>query len=283
MRTAFCEKDCQSCSQFLSDACPGCSAGPGKTLSTDCPIATCARLKGIKFCSDCSSCKTCRHYTARHEMPLLRKKEAEAAERKKQFSTRHLSSLANYYWALLLLATLPGIVSAVLSIFNLSTLSTCISLGSCLLTGLVLLKMGQADLFYKTAGLLSFLRGAVSVLLLCTSDMYILRALLSGGFTVAGIFYTYYLMKGHIDTFASADRQLSGNWDSLWQAYKLVLIASFVCSMMLALTDSLIVTLLSLVAVIAGVVISIVDIVFLFRSAKVAESYKKELHSTTSP
>lgn len=112
--------------------------------------------------------------------------------------------------------------------------------------------------------------------------MYILRALLSGGSTVAGIFYTYYLMKGHIDTFASVDRQLSGNWDSLWHAYKLVLIAVFMCTVFLALTGSLILFYAVIVALIAGIVVSIVEIVFLFRSAKSAEACKKQLQNTTS-
>ncbi len=285
MRIPFCEKDCQSCSRFTSAQCPGCAEGPGKPLTSDCSIATCARLKGIKFCTDCSSKNNCDHYADRHVMPRLREEKAQTEQKKREFSLNNASRLAGCFWALFALTLLPH-AAEVLSIFKLPVTSTYLSVISLAVVGLILLKMGRSDLSYNTAGILALVESMIHAISLLLPQHSMLLSFLSPVSTITGLFRMYYMIHGHVETFFPLDRELSHKWDTLWQMTKWTLIVSaasaFLCIPFLNTSIGMVFGFILILCVVFTLVLSVIELVYLYRSAKIATACKKQPESEFS-
>ncbi len=285
MSTSFCEKDCHGCSRYVDSTCPGCAEDPGKTLSTQCSIAVCARQKGKKFCSDCTFRSSCDHYAKRHTMALLREEKFQADQQKREFSLRNVSQLAGCYWALALLSVFPSIIASILSALGGQVLSSWIQLFSFIFTGIVVLRMSKADLSYRTAAILLFVEAGIAALTLWTCapyysyDMAPMWKILFPASSVASIFRMYYLCQGHTDTLLPVDRNLSDKWASLWQTFKWTMIILAVSSFLIIVISSVIFAFLFAISCIFIIILYVMEIVYLFRTAIAAGTCKKQLET----
>lgn len=276
MANAYCGKNCDSCIQKERLECQGCRLGPGRSWYDGCEIAACCRDKGHDTCDTCTNNRYCGKRSRRDGMVEHRERKLAAEAERKAELARRAPFLGRWLWVLFWMV-IPGTVASLLSIDAMAgwapgvyRFGEYLSVACSLAYGLILLILASRHDVYRIAGILRLVTAAVSLVLVLaagknTGTGWTLLISLPGG--VVGLVATYQEYMAHAAVLDSLDRTLAEKWRMLWKWYIGVFIATF-GSVVVMLIFQLLGLLVLLAALIGMVVVSVLELVYLYQSAK---------------
>ena len=269
----YCGKNCAHCTDKTSNGCAGCMNGPGQRLYGDCAIAKCCREKGHQSCESCTMQGRCGSYASRDGMADYRRKKAmqEAADQRKRM--KRVPYLGKWLFPLFWLF-IPSAIAGVLNsnLFQSAgegfhTAGVFLSILSHGCACVIMYCLENADDHYGKAwkyrlvwigcevfGLL-ILNASVGVGLFC-SVTAIVFALLA----------EYNEFQAHARVLSGFDNDLSTSWEKLWKWY-LILTCVQIGSLVLILVIPVISALALLASALGILVIGILELVYLYRTA----------------
>lgn len=280
MSETYCGKSCEGCAYKEKLECPGCKSGPGKYWSCDCELAKCCKEKGHETCDTCSFKETCETLRGRENIPEHRlKKRVEEVDRKARV-VQKAAFLGKWLWILFWLV-IPGALGSFMTVEGIVKLFPAFDLPGQVINilcsaayGLILLNLTSAHDNYRISGICCLVTTAVSAVVLgVTGGSDASWALiLTIPAAIVGLVGEYHEYIAHAGVLRDVDAILSQDWRKLWKWY---------IRMMAAIIGSVIVMLIVpplgfvgvLVSAIGIVVVSIMKLVYLYRTAKVFRQY----------
>lgn len=177
---------------------------------------------------------------------------------------------------------IPSGIASIMTSSNMPDLSPAVfTSGNVFLTacsliyGIILIRMAFAESRYHTAGIFSLLTSAVVILIfiLCKTTKISPESLIFSIIQIPLSFacvYTEY--SAHASLLQEIEADLSAKWSILWKCY----IGSYVvilCGILVTLVSPISGLLLILVSIVALIVIGILKLVYLYRTAKIFRKY----------
>lgn len=140
--------------------------------------------------------------------------------------------------------------------------------------GIFLLKMSSQEKRYKTAGICRMVVAAVGAAIAFISGLESVTviSLVSVGFSIAGEYNEY---KGHAAVMESLDMNAAVNWDKLCKWFVVVFAAIPVLLLMMIMIPAMaaLFLLVFIADLLAIVVVSIIKLVYIYRTASLMEAY----------
>ena len=275
---SYCGKDCGVCGLRETLGCPGCQEGLGRRFSGPCEIAACCREKGHEACATCGHQAGCFRYGTREETPRreLRRREEEAA-RQARLAER-APVLGKWLWWMFWLIG-PREAAGLLTMDQVAAAFPSVGRAGLLLEGLCVLaygfflwKLGVVLGDYRTAALCQW---AVAVLVVPRellpegSPLLILPNL---ALIALGLLRDYRTYHAHAQVLAEVDQTLADKWLRLWK-YVLWVLCGMGASLILLLGGGMLGVVVLVAAALAGVALGVVEMVYLWRTAKVFREY----------
>lgn len=289
MSETYCGKSCADCSKKEELNCEGCRQGPGRLYQSDCDIVTCCKSKGHENCETCSfKDKPCSVLSNSSRMPEMRiqkrRDEAVRLQRKQEVEERrqrelaHKSSVAGKWLWILFWLFVPSVVANILSMDSMATAAPAVYMFGQILSavcsvvyGIVLLQVVSLNDRYHTAGWCTIV-GAV---------LYAFASIWNGAnwtlvitipASIVGLVGEYNEFTGHAEILMGVDQELSEKWVKLWK-WDVGLLIATICCIVLVFISAVLGALVLLAATIGLGVVSIVKLVYLYRTAKVFREY----------
>ncbi len=279
MAETYCGKSCGDCEYREPMNCPGCKTGPGKSWSRDCEIAACVRAKGHETCDTCGFRDNCGPFRGRDRMPQYRQKKAEADALQQAELARRAPILGKWLWIFFWLV-IPRLIASLMTNDTVAGLIPGLSLPGQILaalvalaSGLVLLRLSGEEERYKTAGICSLVSSALNGIAAFLPETAAPAALaLSIPVAIVGFVGEYNEYTAHANVLSGVDSELSANWERLWKWY-----IGLFCAMMGSLVITVIAPILGLIlvllAAVGSIVVSILKLVYLYRTAKIFREF----------
>ena len=281
MAETYCGKTCAECTKKEQLNCSGCKAGPGRQFGGDCELSKCVRDKGHETCDTCGFKGNCGTLRSRESMPDYRIRKIEAEEQRKAAIAKRAPVLGKWLWIIFWLV-IPSSIGSIMAhettakiLPGLFMPGQIINAICSLIYGAILLKLGSEEDRYRTAGICTLIAGASSAL----------AAIINGGsdgatwiliFTIpaaiVAIVGEYNEYMAHSAVLSGVDNELSENWEVLWKWY-IGLFAGIFGSILLMLIIPVLGAIAVIGATIGTVVVSILKLVYLYRTAKIFREY----------
>ena len=281
MAETYCGKSCEECTKKEQLKCPGCKTGPGRQFGGDCELAKCVRDKGHETCDTCGFKGNCGTLRSRESMPDYRIKKIEAEAMRKAAIAERAPVLGKWLWIIFWLV-IPSSIGSIMSHETTAKILPGLLMPGqiinaiCSLTyGAILLKLGSEEDRYRTAGICALIAGASSAL----------AAIINGGsdgatwiliFTIpaaiVAIVGEYNEYMAHSAVLSGVDNELSEKWEVLWKWY-IGLFAGIFGSILLMLIIPVLGAIAVIGTTIGTVVVSILKLVYLYRTAKIFREY----------
>lgn len=277
MTETFCGKFCTECTEREQTNCLGCRLGPGKQYGGTCKIAKCVRTKGHETCETCGFQPGCGTYASRHQMPDLRRREAEAEAMRIAALGRKAPILGKWIGILFWLFV-PGAVGGFLSTDVMQSVSpvaygtgVLIQFASRIAYGVILIKLCSMDNRYMTAGICSIACHLTHYLINEYSRNSGLILLVSVPVLAAAVYGEYCECMSHAEVVSDFDAELMLKWENLWK-WSIGMNIGLICSAFLILIP-LIGLLAMLVCTIGTMVVGVLKLVYLYQTAKTFRNY----------
>lgn len=282
MAETYCGKSCDSCAKKEELNCPGCRVGPGRQLGGDCELAQCVRSKGHETCETCGFRQRCGTLAGRERMPDYRIKKIEAEQYRKAAVARRAPVMGKWLWLLFWLV-IPNTIAGLLSNETAAELAPALYMPgqilntACALAGsLMLLKLGTEEDGYRTAGICTLIAAAGNFITTLISSGPVTAGwslIITLPAAIVGLFGQYHEFMAHSAVLTGVNNELAQQWETLWK---------WDIGMMLGLLGSILVLLvipiLGLLLVLAGaiglIVVEILRLMYLYRTAKAFRSYE---------
>lgn len=281
MAETYCGKNCAECSKREELNCQGCKAGPGRQFGGDCELAKCVRDKGHETCETCGFKGNCGTLRSRESMPDYRIRKIESEKMRKAAIAKRAPVLGKWLWIIFWLV-IPSSIGSIMShettakiLPGLFMPRQIINAICSLIYGAILLKLGSEEDRYRTAGICALIAGASSAL----------AAMINGGsdgatwiliFTlpaaIVAIVGEYNEYMAHSAVLSGVDNELSEKWEVLWKWY-IGLFAGIFGSILLMLIIPVLGAIAVIGTTIGTVVVSILKLVYLYRTAKIFREY----------
>lgn len=281
MAETYCGKNCAECSKREELNCQGCKAGPGRQFGGDCELAKCVRDKGHETCETCGFKSNCGTLRSRESMPDYRIRKIESEKMRKAAIAKRAPVLGKWLWIIFWLI-IPSTIGSIMAhettakiLPGLFMPGQIINAICSLIYGAILLKLGSEEDRYRTAGICALIAGASSAL----------AAMINGGsegatwiliFTIpaaiVAIVGEYNEYMAHSVVLSGVDNELSEKWEVLWKWY-IGLFAGIFGSILLMLIIPVLGAIAVIGTTIGTVVVSILKLVYLYRTAKIFREY----------
>lgn len=281
MAETYCGKSCIECTHKAALNCPGCKTGPGRQFGGDCELAKCLRDKGHESCDTCSYKGNCGTLRSRDHLPDYRRRKIEAEEMRRAAIAKRAPVLGKWLWIIFWLI-IPSTIGSLMS--NETTAKILPGLfmpgqvinAICSLTyGAILLKLGSEEDRYRTAGICALIAGGVSAVVAIitgSAEEAIWTLLFTLPAAVVAMVGEYNEYMGHSAVLSGVDNELSEKWEVLWKWYIGLFLGMFG-----SLLVMLIIPILGAIAIlgcaIGTIVVSILKLVYLYRTAKIFREY----------
>ena len=281
MAETYCGKSCEECTKKEQLNCSGCKTGPGRQFGGDCELAKCVRDKGHETCETCGFKGNCGTLRSRESMPDYRIRKIESEKMRRAAIAKRAPVLGKWLWIIFWLV-IPSSIGSIMSHETTAKILPGLVMPGqiinaiCSLTyGAILLKLGSEEDRYRTAGICALIAGASSAF----------AAIINGGsdgatwiliFTIpaaiVAIVGEYNEYMAHSAVLSGVDNELSEKWEVLWKWYIGLFLGMFGCIIVM-----LILPILGAIAIlgcaIGTVVVSILKLVYLYRTAKIFREY----------
>lgn len=281
MAETYCGKSCASCVHKEKLNCPGCKTGPGARIIGDCRLAKCCAGKGHDTCESCNIKPRCGLYVGREHAPVHRQREREADIKRQEEILQRTKGLSIIF-KLLFWVVVAGSVGNLFAIDFLSkpypTLGV-VGIGIASLTGVVygiiLLSQCRRQQEYLIAGVL-----VIAASILRFISQY--NAAPMGSFNwatalglaagVVQLVSTYKEFYGHFEVLSGVD-ELADKWIKLWW-WTIGIYCAILGSIIIVILAPLLGILVVLAGSIGTIVVDIVKLVYLYRSAEECKIYE---------
>ena len=276
MAESYCGKSCAECTYRQEKQCLGCKAGPG----TGCDIGRCVMGKGHSTCNTCAYITHCGIYRGRDKAMENRIRALEA-ERVRQEEIRTRTKGLDVVFFLLFWLVVPRTIGSLMTEKFLSnpypvlgTIGIFISSLSNLLYGMILLSQYRRERGYLIAGSLSI---AVAVLDFIsefnappegTFNFATVIGLAAGVVQLVAIYKEF---AAHAEVLTGVD-EIADKWLGLWR-WTIGTHCAVLGSVIVAIIAPLLGVLVALAGAIGVIVVDIVRLVYLYRSAKACQKY----------
>ena len=280
MSESYCGKVCSECGRIEQCNCPGCRMGPGKQYSGNCGIAKCARDKGHDTCNSCIFRGNCAALRDRDQMSDCWHEKTQTQQQLEAELARRAPVLGKWLWFLFWLIV-PSSVGGILAenILPLGSGATwfgsLLGGGCSLLYALIILKLGAVQDRYRTAGIYLIIGNAANLLLTPFSEffhnqsLYLLAII---PFAVLSLIGQYHEFMGHSAVLIGFDRQLSEKWEKLWK-WNIGTYLGLIGCVLVVVIVPLLGILLMLAAAIGIIIVSVMKLIYLYRTAKIFRNY----------
>lgn len=289
---SYCGKNCEACTCREGRSCPGCRQGPAADSHLGCAIGACCKRQYHNSCDSCGRKDQCTLLQTSAEMPALldqriqqRKQQNEMLRRKKMF-------LGKWTWVLFWMIVpeiLVGFMIAepVANKFpSLHVLGNILQIAISVAYGIILLLLATHSKEFKIAGCCALVLSGFGLVVLLGVGKYVSNAnfvFLLGGVidssdsnmffllpvSPLSLVYTYYYHKGFAGVLEDVDWELSEKWRKLWKAYVLSLCTLFGCTLLGVMHIlALLMLILILCAAVSILVLTVLRIVYLFKTAR---------------
>ena len=281
MAETYCGKSCEECTKKEQLDCSGCKTGPGRQFGGDCELAKCVRDKGHETCETCGFKGNCGTLRSRESLPDYRIRKIESEKMRMAAIAKRAPVLGKWLWIIFWLI-IPSTIGSIMAhettakiLPGLFMPGQIINAICSLIYGAILLKLGSEEDRYRTAGICALIAGASSAL----------AAMINGGsdgatwiliFTIpaaiVAIVGEYNEYMAHSAVLSGVDNELSEKWEVLWKWY-IGLFAGIFGSILLMLIFPVLGAIAVIGATIGTVVVSILKLVYLYRTAKIFREY----------
>ncbi len=273
MADTYCGKNCAECMRREELACLGCKAGPGRSFVSDCDLAKCARDKGHETCDTCIFKGNCGTLRGRESVPDYRIKSMEAEAQRKAAIAKRAPVLGKWLWLIfwLIILSIPVTLLTNGSIVGVDTpiaiAGHIMSAAMSIAIGVAFWKMTAEEERYRRAGICVTIAAVINLVLELVPDIgegiFLLASILV---TIVGLVWEYNEYKAHAAVLTGADNALSEKWETLWKWY-IGLLCGMFGSLLVMLVIPVLGALAILAATIGGLVVSILKLVYLYRTA----------------
>ena len=281
MAETLCGKSCDECNKKEQLNCSGCKAGPGRQFGGDCELAKCVRSKGHETCDTCGFKVNCGTLRSRDSMPDYRIRKIEAEAMRKAAIAKRAPVLGKWLWIIFWLVIPSSIGSIMAHETTAKILPGLVMPGQiintiCSLTyGAILLKLGSEEDRYRTAGICALIAGGVSAvvaIITVAAEEATWTLLFTLPAAVVAMVGEYNEYMAHSAVLSGVDNELSEKWEVLWKWYIGLFLGMFGCIIVM-----LIIPILGAIAIlgcaIGTIVVSILKLVYLYRTAKIFREY----------
>lgn len=281
MAETYCGKKCAECTKREELNCQGCKAGPGRQFGGDCELAKCVRDKGHETCDTCGFKGNCGTLRSRESMPDYRIRKIEAEAMRKAAIAKRAPVLGKWLWIIFWLVIPSSIGSIMAHETTAKILPGLLMPGQiinaiCSLTyGAILLKLGSEEDRYRTAGICALIAGGVSAvvaIITVAAEEATWTLLFTLPAAVVAMVGEYNEYMAHSAVLYGVDNELSEKWEVLWKWYIGLFLGMFGCIIVM-----LIIPILGAIAIlgcaIGTVVVGILKLVYLYRTAKIFREY----------
>lgn len=261
MSETYCGKSCQTCGYRAETSCRGCL----EEASRECKLALCCRQKGHKTCDSCTYNTQCGMYRGRDTAPQFRLAQKQAVLEYQQSLREKGTVMTKWLWVLFWLFV-PSTIASILMewVPPLQTVGVVVSLLCSIVYGVVLLQLASQEQSYRTAGILTLIVALVNIpVLFIRND--IVAGMIVAIFAVVDLISCYYEFNAHANVLEGVDNLLSEQWRKLWKWMLGATIAMVVGAVLVIIVIGVLV---ALAAAIAILVISILKLVYLYRTAQ---------------
>ena len=232
-------------------------------------------------CDTCGFKGNCGTLRSRDRMPDYRIRKIEQEEMRKAAIAKRAPILGKWLWIIFWLI-IPSTIGSIMANETTAKILPGLFLPGqiinavCSLTyGAILLKLGSEEDRYRTAGICALIAGSVSAVVALISGVgeeptWTLPFTLPAAVVAMVGEYNEYM--GHSAVLSGVDNELSEKWEALWKWYIGLFLGMFGCILVM-----LIIPILGAIALIAAaigiVVVSILKLVYLYRTAKIFREY----------
>ena len=284
MAETYCGKTCVECAQKEALNCSGCKAGPGRQYGGDCELAKCCRSKGHQECSTCGFSGNCGTLRSKDRMPEYRLKSIEAEKIREAAIAKRAPVLGKWLWILFWLI-IPSSIASLMTNENIAGAIPSVFVPGQILSaicsfvyGFILIRLTSEEERYRTAGICALVSGAVSVLIACISggpEVPTWTLLISIPAAIVAFVGEYNEFTAHSIVLTGLDNELSEKWSSLWKWY-IGMYGAMLGSLLIIVIIPILGLLVTLAAAIGLIVVSILKLVYLYRTAKLFREYPVE-------
>lgn len=286
MAETYCGKTCAGCAHKENLNCPGCKAGPGRQYGGDCTLAKCCREKGHQECITCGFSGNCNTLRGKDRMPEYRLKAIEAEKLRTAAIAKRAPVLGRWLWVLFWLF-IPSSIAAFLTNENIAGSIPSVFIPGQVLSaicsfiyGIILIRLTSEEERYRTAGICALVCGAVSVLIAWISrdpEFVSWTLLLSLPAAIVSFVGEYNEFTAHSIVLTGLDNGQSEKWSSLWKWY-IGMYGAMLGSILIILIAPILGLLVTIGAGIGLIVVSILKLVYLYRTAKLFREFTIDDH-----
>ena len=285
MGGTYCGKSCSECSYREKTNCLGCKQGPGKQYSGECKIARCCRNKGHEVCQTCGFRQTCGILSEKNNAPLNRQKEHEAESERKNHIYKQSLVLGKWLWILFWLFVPLGITSVMTNKSLVDSVPGVYIIGCVLrficsmIYGFILIRLRTEENRYFSAGKYTLICAGYEILILILNNISLLDDIIifiSIPAIILLLNAEYNEYMSHSAVVFAVNDELSYNWENLWKWY-----IGIICILAVSIILAVIIPLFGVVvlfgAEIGFIIINIMKLIYLYRTARVFRLYSKEI------
>lgn len=277
---SYCGKDCGLCPSREQLGCSGCADGMGRRFGGPCEIAACCREKGHDRCATCGYRTGCPRLAGRDEVPRRETRRRALERARDEELARQAPLLGKWLWLLFWLVV-PRLISGLMTADwveaafpAVGRVGAVLGFLCALAYGLFLWPLGSVRKGYRTAALCQLLITAEEVVLALLpgeeNPLLLLLGLLSLGL---GLYRNYLEFNTHADVLSGLDSGLSDSWRKLWK-WNVWALSGMAGSILAAWIAAPLGWLLLLGSAIAVAALSVVEMVYLWRTAKMFREHR---------
>lgn len=278
MSETYCGKLCENCPQRAQLNCPGCRMGPGKAYGGECSISKCCITRGHQDCEFCTTASTCFNLKSSLNAAekRLKKRETDAAERQRRLGKSKL--LGTMLMILFWLVIVSNIVNFVLGLMEnqpgMALLGQIVSAVFSIMSALILVKLSSASASFRIAGICGIITAVLNFVGAVLGDeglgtLFVLGALIPAYISM----YQEYI--GYAEVTEEMDAEMNQKWVRLWY-WALAGLLVMATGLILSLFGSLLGALAVLASSVMTIVVAVIKIVYLYKTAKLFREYAEE-------
>lgn len=283
MSKTYCGKSCEECREAAELQCGGCETGPGRPVSGDCRIAICCRSNRKERCGACSERSGCSMLRDKYNAPANRIKKAGAEEARKIELSRRAVMPGKWLWPLFWLI-IPGIVGNILSndtitgwFPGLYLPGAVLSLAVNLIYGIILIRLSAVEGRYFTAGgftVVTVLLNAVALVVSFSEADDVLSTIIAIPVVVLSMLSEYNEYSAHASLTGDFNYELASRWRVLLKWYMAAMI-TMIASLVVMIAVPVIGLLAMLAASIGLLIVNVVKLYYLYKTAVLFRAYGK--------
>ena len=278
MAESSCAKSCETCQLKGQLKCPGCRMGPGKVYGGECDIAKCCSTRGYQGCEECSTASTCPKLKrcAGAEQDRLKKREADKAERHRRYESSAVLGkwLMILFWVVIVSNVINFVLGFMEEMPGMKLPVELVGAAFGVVYGLILLMMSKQSGCLRISGISRIICVIVNVIVLLFEGTQI-ALWISLAALVPSYIAEYQEYIGYVQVTDELDEDLSRKWSVLWY-WSLGGLIAMGAGLVLTIFGLMLGALAVLASSVLTIVVAVIKIVYLYRSAKMFREYVQE-------